>query len=102
MGIFSLSDLIISVTLIFNALALLATKSHPTPIPNANSQSSHESVQQSEGLISGQSPDGTDGTTQLTIQQRFDQVFHSIRKLSCILVIWNAVFCILMIFVFRG
>lgn len=103
MGFLSLSDIIISVTLILNAGALLATKpmSH-----EAGTQEETEKLVQNLEAPSSPNENVTDSNMQPTPQSkpgildRISYLLYGLRRFSCVLVMWNAVFFILMMFVF--
>jgi energy-converting hydrogenase Eha subunit F len=121
MGLFSISDLVISLTLFLNAIALLATKPK-----NLNSRKSsvsfpaqHSQVHQSQGtkppdestvplknnneeFKDVELEDQQNSENQKTIQQRFEQLVDSIRRASGVIVLWNIFYAILLILVFRG
>jgi hypothetical protein len=89
MGVFSLSDIIITVTLLINATALMASKVHPEP----RSVKSDDA----EGL------DNTGGSrTDVSMLSKFYIFLNTMRRLSCLIVVWNIFFIILMLFVFRS
>ena len=71
MAVFTVSDIVISVTLLVNALALVSSKVVPTK----------------EGENEG-------------IFYRLRSLIFGLRKYSLIIVFWNAFFLVLMVFVF--
>jgi hypothetical protein len=103
MGFLSLSDIIISVTLILNAGALLATKpaSH-----EAGTQEEIEKLVDNLEAPSSPSENVTGSNTasvpqsKTSIPDRISYLLYGLRRFSCVLVMWNAVFFILMMFVF--
>lgn len=102
MGFLSLSDIIISATLIINAGALLATK----PLQLNTEQGSMEEKESlvatdPENTLKG-SEDGANSQSQpkISIAERISFLLYGLRKFSCVIVMWNAVFFILMLFVF--
>lgn len=94
MAIFSLSDVIITVTLLVNALALLSSKTYKEQT-NPNSDDEHL---ETSGLVSNTEKKTTEGTS----LNRFQQFMNWIRRLSCIIVVWNIFFTLCMLFVFRS
>jgi len=111
MGIFSFSDLIIGITLLLNAVALLAYKPKHVAFKTTSSQAELVPLTSTnvdvEGLDSEPNGD-TAGTEQnldikeVSVNERLLKVIVGIRKLSCCIVLWNIFFSILMVFVFRG
>lgn len=93
MAIFSISDIIIAVTLIVNALALmsstikaLALRSRPTPRPHTEDETA---------LLPQES-----SSEQLAVEGRVAELMSGIRSLSALLVFWNIFFFVLMVGVF--
>ena len=105
MAIFAFSDVAISLTLIINALALSSSK---VTQPNLNG---HESTEQ---LIpsSQSSSESTKNINELELDQpylsasaamnRMRKFHFQFRKYSLLIVFWNVVFLVLMIFVFNS
>ena len=91
MAVFSLSDVIITITLIVNAITLMASKTYPdNPIENQSTKpGSQDQVTQSQPS----SP---------SIMSRIYSVLNAFRKFSGIIVMWNIFFILLMLFVFRS
>jgi len=111
MGIFSFSDLIIGITLLLNAVALLSYKpksvnlktshSNPEMTPlTSEEESKEENSDETTEIHLG--VDFNNHTADASIYDRLVKVMLGIRKLSCCIVLWNLLFGILMIFVFRG
>lgn len=101
MGILSLSDIVITTTLFLNAVALLSSK-----VPNVEAQFGE--VSRSDGQ--GEDVEATDGvkneateldTVQTSTVSRCYHFLFIIRQFSCIIVMWNVFFLILMTLVFR-
>jgi hypothetical protein len=116
MGIFSISDLIISSTLILNAIALLASPrkkaadgrdppdnktNEPPPDPPKDAQSgSDPEVSYAGDNSNSLTSSGKVESSEPTMLERCVQILRAIRRLSCIIVLWNIFFAILMIFIF--
>lgn len=101
MGILSLSDIVITTTLFLNAVALLSSK-----IPNVESQFSDNSRSDEVPLNDVESEGVKNEATELESVQtstvsRCYHFLHIIRQFSCIIVMWNVFFLILMTCVFR-
>ncbi len=100
MGIFALSDIVITTTLLVNALALLSSKvseKQPTKSSSASKieqQSLKDSTDALENVVELMEPTPSAAT-------RFYQSIYGVRQFSCIIVFWNMFFMILMVFVFR-
>ena len=108
MGLFSLSDVIISITLLVNAVALLASSIvEEPPIVSVNSRSydsnNIHSLVEDENLKSEQAIGHTKESEPMHKSNMFRlyKVMNGIRRMSCLIVIWNIFFLILMVFVFR-
>jgi hypothetical protein len=109
MGLFSISDIIISITLLINAIALLASSivkeqasstvdvdANPVePLLNDNNNNNNNSK---EDQIPISSKDNNNNSNDIF---RLYKVMNGIRRMSCLIVIWNIFFMILMVFVFR-
>lgn len=126
MAIFSVSDIVISATLIINALALMSSK-----IPRLNlikssgdtdddTTMAHRSTPFTSSLSEELSPlnrgrqylDNDENETEsreaenafdysgVTIMVRLQMLVFGIRKYSCVIVIWNVFYFALMVFVF--
>lgn len=129
MAIFSVSDIIITATLVVNALALISSK-----LPRINQQQSSQEMYDDEKKIHHKSTFGASIAEHVVSLSQGDQIHdnnHSaqndverhgsddisdytgasvmgrvrmlvfgIRKFSCVIVIWNIFFFILMVFVF--
>jgi hypothetical protein len=136
MGLFSLSDMVISITLLLNAAALMSSKtysnnntnnhgevplSHNTvgstnegssPSLNGRKGSSIEqiSTEQDPNINVGSSEDSAaasnDSSSSKSVEyhalSRFYLFLNAVRKLSCVIVFWNILFIIFMVFVFRS
>ena len=94
MGFFSLSDIIITITLLVNATALMSSKVYADP----RTSTTHESGESSGLLTSSENNHSSEDTT----ISRFYMFLNWIRRLSCLIVVWNIFFIILMLFVFRS
>jgi len=94
MGLFSLSDVIITLTLLVNAVALLASKTHKESPAAPNEDESTET----SGLVDN-AEDRQHETTKLN---KFYLFLNWIRRLSCLIVVWNIFFTLCMLFVFRS
>ena len=94
MGFFSLSDIIITITLLVNATALMSSKVYADP----RISTAHESGESSGLLTSSENNNSSEDTT----ISRFYMFLNWIRRLSCLIVVWNIFFIILMLFVFRS
>jgi hypothetical protein len=110
MGVFSFSDLIIGVTLLFNALALLSHKpKNFNQIKTTTSQaelipltSADGDNHDSESANPSSTTTDEGSSTPTSIYERLVLSMMTIRKLSCCIVLWNIFFAVLMVFVFRG
>jgi hypothetical protein len=141
MAIFSVSDIVIAVTLIVNALALISTKLPGTPptttattaphayerLPTADhgdddvgsgvggggastnvaADGSAESTDDycsastiAEQLMMKPASATTSAPTGGPIVTRLRSLVHGMRKYSCVIVVWNIFFVVLMVFVF--
>jgi hypothetical protein len=125
MAIFNVSDIIITATLLVNALALVSsqfTRVTDTKIPNDEDESKIHDVNLcgsslaeqllllSQGENTTTNYDDSDpenllkeekGTsTGTSVMIRLRTLVYEIRKFSCLIVMWNIVFIILMVFVF--
>lgn len=123
MSILSVSDIILSFTLIINALALMSNKLNPQELNRKHRDfkpPSNHSRQQEQDANDGQGGDANEDTEHMRVGSehgkvrsdsesdaylaqtiiRIKKLLVSIRKLSCLLIAWNAVFLIMMIFVF--
>ena len=107
MGIFSFSDIVITSTLLINALALLSSK-----IPsqekiqiksnNSSSKTEQQNAKDTDNLIQDDSENAASETQpSTTVVSRFYLFIHGIRQFSCIIVLWNVFFMVLMFAVFR-
>ena len=102
MAIFSISDIIIAITLIINSFALMSTKFKTKPILNTsikveNNVIEPEGEQDTDILL----PENSIETSEsLSILDRLRNLVFSIRKLSSLIILWNIVFMVLMIGVF--
>ncbi len=102
MGILSLSDIVITTTLFLNAVALLSSK-----VPNVESQFNDSNRQEDQLLTEGESAEGVQNevaeldSAQTSTVSRCYHFLYIIRQFSCIIVMWNVFFMILMTFVFR-
>lgn len=94
MGLFSLSDVIITLTLLVNAVALLASKTHKESPVALNEDESTET----SGLVEN-AEDRQNETVKLN---KFYLFLNWIRRLSCLIVVWNIFFALCMLFVFRS
>jgi hypothetical protein len=91
--IFSLSDIIIAVTLLVNAIALLSSKVYTEP-KMAKSDSNSETA----ALVGGGEIKQAEGPS----ISRFYRFLNWMRRLSCLIVLWNIFFIVLMLLVFRS
>ena len=98
MGVFSISDLAISLTLFLNAAALLAYKS-PPKITESDQSSSTSINNESIELLT---PHNQKSEEAISIGRRFEVILEGIRIFSGVIVAWNVFFTFLLIFVFRG
>ena len=102
MGLFSISDLIISLTLFLNAAALLSRRTKKVPgieEPTKSNPPSHEN----ESLLAPTEDGGSQKPEEhLTIRQRYFLLVETIHQFSGVIVVWNIFFAFLIIFVFRG
>eukprot|EP01031_Cornospumella_fuschlensis_P027660 gene27660-33404_t len=117
MAIFSLSDIIIASTLLLNAVALLASppkrssgentssspanepssNQHNSPMKQANSTSEDEEVSypaHNPHTMSNAEP------PEPTLQERCVLILRALRRLSCVIVLWNIFFAVLLLFIF--
>lgn len=121
MAIFSVSDIIIATTLVVNALALTSSKFrklthqhdsteicnderkfHHNPafgiIFSENSVTSPQASQDTdfkEGVV-----DDSSDYVGASVMVRIRMLVYGMRKFSCVIVVWNIFFFILMVFVF--
>lgn len=95
MGVFSLSDIIITITLLANATALMSSKVYKEPSPKV---SNDDGTSETSGLVTNTESKASEGST----LSRFYTFLNLMRRLSCIIVVWNIFFIILMLFVFRS
>lgn len=100
MGILSLSDIVITTTLLLNAVALLSSK-----VPNVEAQF-NDSTRLEEQPLNDESDVVKNEATELESAQtstvsRCYHFLYIIRQFSCIIVMWNIFFLILMTLVFR-
>ena len=136
MAIFSVSDIVIAVTLIVNALALISTKlpgQQKTAALNSERGGTYTRLPTSEGRGDDAADKGDNGdigdvadssddycsastlAEQLMnptaavvtnapsggpIVTRLRSLVHGMRKYSCVIVVWNIFFVVLMVFVF--
>jgi hypothetical protein len=120
MAIFSVSDLVISITLLLNALALISNRIKPgslgdrrpkpslsllgiwpTGFATENSSSAQNAgINESDGLLSSENNHSPRGDVAASFVDRVRTVFYKVRKLSCIILFWNLIFTVLMILVF--
>jgi len=118
MAIFSVSDIVISITLLLNALALISSRIKPgslgdrrpkpslsllgiwpTGFATENSSSAQNAgINESDGLSDNNH--STRGDVAASFVDRVRTVFYKVRKLSCIILFWNLIFTVLMILVF--
>jgi hypothetical protein len=92
--IFSLSDIIIAVTLLVNAIALLSSKVYTEP-RLSKSESNSETAALVGGGAEGKQAEGPSIS-------RFYRFLNWMRRLSSLIVLWNIFFIILMLLVFRS
>lgn len=50
--------------------------------------------------IEGEVPSATSSSSKISIPERISFLLYGLRKFSCVIVMWNAVFFVLMLFVF--
>jgi hypothetical protein len=106
MAIFSISDIIIAVTLIVNALALMSSTIKALALRNQSSRSNNDhnhshNRQRDEDEVSLLPQDNSSSDdAQQAIQGRVVELMMGIRSLSTIVVFWNIFFFVLMIGVF--
>ena len=123
MAIFSVSDIIIAVTLVVNALALVSSKlprlnhrQRGSASADTNEENIHDDncsygmnlAEQSVSLLNDRDirlndqnqTEDLDNYTGTSLMMRVRTLVFGIRKFSCIIIIWNAFFFILMVFVF--
>ena len=91
MALFSVSDIVIAVTLLVNALALISSK-----IPRVQSTGKMTGSFEAENDYPMVETPATSATARLRV------LVFGLRKFSCIIVFWNIFFMILMVFVFGG
>lgn len=96
MGVFSLSDIIIAVTLLANAIALMSSKVYKETAPKSNNNDDTSS--ETSGLVTH----CDNKALEVTHLSRLYTFLNLMRRLSCIIVVWNIFFIILMLFVFRS
>ncbi len=116
MAVFDLSDIIISVTLLLNAAALVSSKVVVKSIPLQQNEHDHE--EEASALMSAEvttiDNDTEDSVTgslyskyslseekEFIFVTKFREILFRLRKWSCILVCFNLVFLFLMIVVFE-
>lgn len=87
MAIFSVSDIVISATLLINAFALISSK---FPYRNAKAAARAALMQ----------PNSNEGR-EVDVLSRFQLLVTNLRKYSFILAVWNIVFILLMTLVFH-
>ena len=123
MAIFSASDVIIAVTLVVNALALMSSKLPRLHQHHRSIASTHDAeekihddnqscgisfAEETVSLLNGgnisldnhNQEDDIDNYSGASLMVRVRMLVFGIRKFSCVIVIWNALFFILMVFVF--
>ncbi|RYG93549.1 hypothetical protein EON65_58745 [archaeon] len=115
MAIFSLSDIIIASTLLLNAVALLASppkrssgdsaSSSPVADPSAcNPPSTHTNPTSDDSEVSypTHTPHSLTNTeiSEPTMQERCILMLRALRRLSCVIVLWNIFFAVLLLFIF--
>lgn len=125
MAIFNVSDIIITMTLLVNALALVSSKfprlNHVKVLNDDNEPKIHDAnlcgsslAEQLLLLSQGEKPtiknndldtekglkEEESSSTGASVMIRLRMLVFEIRKFSCLLVIWNIFFIILMVFVF--
>ncbi len=98
MSIFSISDIIISITLILNAIAIISSR-----VNISNKSKSSNSL---HGLLDPRATpnyvaedianDDNDAHSHLTFSMKFAKLVSQVRNYSCILALWNIIFIILM------
>lgn len=102
MGLFSISDLIISLTLFLNAAALLSRRTKKVSGIEEPSKS-NPPLHENDALLAPTEEDGSQKPEEhLTIRQRYFLLVETIHQFSGVIVVWNIFFAFLMIFVFRG
>ena len=103
--LFSVSDLCISTTLLLNAMALLSSR-----ISHVTAETIENEIEM--GMKSGEEAAEDSGNTvglfhcisniiRDNVATKLKRLSHRIRMYSCILVIWNMFFFLLMILVFQ-
>ena len=110
MALFSVSDIVIAVTLIINSLALMSTKFRTqtetlssTSIPIKQSQDIAINIdinQETNQLIDNSNKN--EEIVSISIVDRLNTLMYSLRRLSFIIVLWNILFIVLMIAVFSS
>ena len=119
MAIFSVSDIVITITLLVNALALVSSKRQPvgyqsvvmTDKDDESFRSAEFTVNENDGsrvrkaIQTSSVEDLLENEEKLleeerTMIGRFQLLVVGIRKYSCIIVLWNLFFMVLMVFVF--
>ena len=116
MAIFSVSDIVISITLLLNALALISSRIKPgslgdrRPKPSlsllgiwptgVSTENSSSAQNEGDGLLSSESINNPRGDVAASFVDRVRTVFYKVRKLSSIILFWNLIFTVLMILVF--
>jgi hypothetical protein len=125
MAIFNVSDIIITVTLLVNALALVSSKFprfNHTKIPNDDdepkvhdvnlcgsslaeqllllSPGKNTTTEHNDSDVEKSSRDEEGTSTGASVMIRLQTLVYEIRKFSVVIVIWNIFFIILMVFVF--
>ena len=118
MAIFSVSDIVISITLLLNALALISSRIKPdshvnhrpktslsllglwsTIVSTESSSGALNTAGVSEGFLPPTNNNSLRGDT-VSFVDRVSSLFYKVRKLSCIILFWNLIFTLLMILVF--
>jgi hypothetical protein len=101
MAIVSFSDIFISLTLIVNALALMTPNyyhQYDQPPTTPLSSSSSLPLTTPPASVAPSAPPAPDYFIQTAL--RFKALMLKIRRLSCLIIIWNTIFLFLMAFVF--
>ena len=98
MAIFSVSDIIISATLLINAFALISSKFQYKKMKDISSNSH---IPSSNNNSDSNVNSNTNTNREVNVLSRFQLLTNNLRKYSFILAIWNIVFIILMTLVFH-
>ena len=98
MAIFSLSDLLIFVTLCGNALCLLASKSRK--VEEMQTAQEHVKVDIVPATTGEEEPSPASMT--VTLATRLESALDAVRKLSGVILLWNLFFFVLMLFIFSS